>query len=76
MSLMHADTGKRSRTTAIVLTAVLVSLLAAGVIIQRVSQSSGRSGDSTVTTPSVEETGGWTPERMRSATPQPMPGVS
>ncbi|MET3721460.1 hypothetical protein ABIB27_003333 [Arthrobacter sp. UYEF21] len=73
MSLMHADTGKRRRTTAIVLTAFLVALLAAGVIIQRVSQSSDGSGDSTVTTPGVEETGGWTPERMRSATPQPMP---
>jgi hypothetical protein len=72
---LHADTTKGRRTTAIVLAAVLMSLLAAGAIIEKLNQNTSRSGDSTVTTPGADETGNWTPERMRSATPQPMPHV-
>lgn len=75
MTFIQRSTDKRRRTTGLILTAILVALLTAGVIIQRASQTPGGSGDSTVTTPGVEETSTWSPDRMKSATPQPIPRV-
>jgi hypothetical protein len=75
MSFAHLGTDKRRRAAGLILAAILAALLTLGVIIQRASQAPGGSGDSTVTTPGVGETSSWSPDRMKSATPQPMPRV-
>lgn len=43
--------------------------------LQQIAPAEGNSADSQVTTPKEGEQREWTPQRMRSASPEPMPGV-
>jgi hypothetical protein len=64
------------KTVGIVAVSVLLALLVGGAIAETVGRNSaGNSGDTHVTTPKEGERREWTPERMRSASPEPMPKI-
>lgn len=64
----------KAKTGSIIAVSVLVALLVGGVILERAGRNSEEnSGDTQVTTPKEGEQQEWTPERMRSASPAPMP---
>ena len=65
-----------AKTARFITVSVLVAFLVGGVILERAGRNSEEnSGDTQVTTPKEGEQREWTPERMRSASPAPMPKV-
>jgi hypothetical protein len=85
MSIRNVDAGKRRRLTLIIVLGSVVGTLLIGAVLAMQKADQGHAGNTEtvappttpkgpLTTPKEGENREWTPDRMRSASPAPMPG--
>jgi hypothetical protein len=85
MSIRNVDAGKRRRLTVIIVLVAVVGTLLIGAVVAMQKADQGPAGNTEtvaplttpkegpLTTPKEGENREWTPDRMRSASPAPMP---